>query len=242
MPRYRIDLSYRGTRYSGWQIQENANTVQAELNRALFMLLNEDIETTGCGRTDTGVHAHAYTAHFDCREIVDTQHTIYKLNCLLPSDIAISELQETNPNFHARFDAVERKYKYFIHQCKSAFADEFSYFFSRPLNVDVMNDAARKIIGTYDFTSFCKLHSGVKTGICTVYSAKWTREDNNLIFTVSANRFLRNMVRAMVGTLLDVGLGKTSQEDFIDILESKNRCLAGASVPAKGLFLWETKY
>ena len=242
MKRHRIDLSYRGSRYHGWQLQENANTVQAELNRALSTLLNSDIETTGCGRTDAGVHAKAFTAHFDCEEIDDTQSLIYRLNGVLPQDIAVSELRETRAEFHARFDAVERTYKYFIHSSKSAFIDEFSYFFPRRLDVDAMNDAAQEMIGTHDFSSFCKVHSGAKTGICTLRSAKWTEENGRLIFTISADRFLRNMVRATVGTLIDTGLGKTKRETFVEILKAGDRRKAGVSVPAKGLFLWEIIY
>ena len=237
-----MDLSYKGTRYHGWQLQENANTVQAELNRALSLLLDEEIETTGCGRTDAGVHARAYTTHFDCAEIADTQHLTHKLNGILPHDIAIAELTETKPEFHARFDAVERTYKYFIHSRKSAFFDEFSYFFPRRLDIDAMNETATEMIGTHDFSSFCKVHSGAKTGICTLRSAKWTNQDDKLIFTVSADRFLRNMVRATVGTLLDAGLGKINRKDFLEILKAGDRRKAGVSVPAKGLFLWEVKY
>ncbi|MDR2562363.1 MAG: tRNA pseudouridine(38-40) synthase TruA [Prevotellaceae bacterium] len=243
MKRYRIDLSYKGTNYHGWQVQKNANTVQAELNRALSVLLNSEIETIGCGRTDTGVHAKTYTAHFDCKEIDCTQELIFKLNCILPQDIAVSELQETSPKFHARFDAVERTYKYFIHRRKSVFIDEFSYFFPSQLDILAMNEAGQELIGTHDFSSFCKQHSGAKTGICTLRLAIWSKEDDEtLVFSMSADRFLRNMVRATVGTLLDVGLGKISHKTFIEIFKAGNRSKAGVSVPAKGLFLWDIEY
>ncbi|MDR2425552.1 MAG: tRNA pseudouridine(38-40) synthase TruA [Prevotellaceae bacterium] len=244
MIRIKIDLSFKGTNYHGWQIQENANTVQEELNRALSLLLRENIETTGCGRTDSGVHARQYIVHFDCKKgQVDFQNIRFKLNALLSKDIAINAIQETYPGFHARFDAVKRTYKYFIHNHKNPFFNELSTFVPHDLDLTAMNHAANLLLGTKDFTSFCKLHSDVTNNRCTVYEARWETIDNQYVFTISANRFLRNMVRAIVGTMLDLGRNKINGcKSFQEIIDAQERCTAGVSAPACGLFLWEVKY
>jgi tRNA pseudouridine38-40 synthase len=241
MTRLRIDLSYKGTNYHGWQIQENACTVQEELNRALSVVLREDTTTTGCGRTDTGVHARRYTAHFDsAARIDDLQNLRYKLNMILSKDIAVNSVSKTYGGFHARFDVVKRTYKYFIHTAKNPFLDELSTFMPNPPDIEKMNAIAALLPGKQDFTSFSKLHTDVSNNLCTVFDAFWTQDDDKYIFTISANRFLRNMVRALVGTMLDAGKDKTV--DFAEIIRAKDRCAAGMSAPPQGLFLWDNSY
>lgn len=246
MPRYFIQLSYNGAAYHGWQVQENANSVQAELNKALSTYLREAIETLGAGRTDTGVHARFYVAHFNSisEELdKDIPHFLYKLNCLLPQDISVFALKKTRDDAHARFDATARTYKYYISQVKNPFLNELAYPLYIPLNVAAMNKAARLLYEYADFTSFSKLHTDVKTNNCKVTFAEWTKEaDNTLVFTITADRFLRNMVRAIVGSLLEVGKGKISIEEFRQVIEQKDRGKAGMSVPAKGLFLTDISY
>lgn len=244
MVRIRIDLSFKGTNYHGWQIQDNARTVQDELNSALSVLLRENVETTGCGRTDSGVHARHYTVHFDCRTApADAAHFRFQLNSILSKDIAINSVEETYPGFHARFDALKRTYKYFIHTGKNPFLDDYSSFVPYQLDLLAMNSAAKLLLGKKDFTSFCKLHSDVTNNHCTVYEAVWEIIDNQYVFTISANRFLRNMVRAIVGTMIDVGRQKIADNDaFQQIIDAKERGSAGISAPACGLFLWEIQY
>ncbi|MDR2286061.1 MAG: tRNA pseudouridine(38-40) synthase TruA [Prevotellaceae bacterium] len=241
MARIRIDISFKGTDYHGWQIQENAFTVQEELNRALSTVLRENIETVGCGRTDTGVHARQFTAHFDCvNRIDDFDYLKFKLNTVLSKNVAVHDICTTYQGFHSRFDAVKRTYKYFIHTSKNPFKNEYSTFFPYSLDMNLMNEAATLLIGNKDFTSFSKLHTDVVDNYCNVYDAEWTQANGEYVFTISANRFLRNMVRAIVGTMLDVGRNKTS--DFAGIIEAKDRNSAGFSVPPQGLFLWENVY
>lgn len=246
MPRYFIQLSYNGTAYHGWQIQENANSVQTELNKAMSTYLRESIETIGAGRTDTGVHAKFYVAHFNSiNEELDNHipHHLYKLNCLLPQDISVFQLKKMHDNAHARFDAASRTYKYYISQAKNPFLQEFACPLYIPLNIDEMNKAAQLLFEYIDFTSFSKLHTDVKTNNCKVTFAEWSKEnDNTLVFTITADRFLRNMVRAIVGSLLEVGKERISIEEFRQIIEQKDRQKAGASVPAKGLFLTNISY
>ena len=246
MPRYFIQLSYMGTAYHGWQVQDNANSVQAELNKALSTYLREAIDTLGAGRTDTGVHAKSYIAHFDSvNETLEEnipQH-LYKLNCLLPQDIAVFGLKKMHNDAHARFDATSRTYKYYVNQTKNPFLNETSYPLYVPLDVEAMNKAAQLLFKYADFTSFSKLHTDVKTNNCKVTFAKWEEGDNDtLVFTITADRFLRNMVRAIVGSLLEVGKGKISVDGFKKIIELKDRQKAGMSVPAKGLFLTAISY
>ena len=246
MYRYFIQLSYNGAAYHGWQIQENANSVQAELNKALSTYLRESIETIGAGRTDTGVHAKFYVTHFDsASEELDnnTAHHLYKLNCLLPQDISIFGLKKMHNDAHARFDATARTYKYYISQTKNPFLNELSYPLYVPLDIEEMNKAAQLLFEYIDFTSFSKLHTDVKTNNCKLAFAQWAKEaDNTLVFTITADRFLRNMVRAIVGSLLEVGKGNISVEEFRQIVEQKDRQKAGISVPAKGLFLTDISY
>ncbi|MDR1593400.1 MAG: tRNA pseudouridine(38-40) synthase TruA [Prevotellaceae bacterium] len=241
MTRIRIDISFKGTDYHGWQIQENAFTVQEELNKALSTLMRENIETVGCGRTDTGVHARQFTAHFDCvNKIEDFDYLKFKLNTILSKNIAVNGICTTYPGFHSRFDAIKRTYKYFIHTSKNPFKNEYSTFVPYSLDMNLMNDAAALLTGNKDFTSFSKLHTDVADNYCNVYEAEWTQTGDEYVFTISANRFLRNMVRAIVGTTLDVGRSKIT--DFAAIIEAKDRNRAGFSAPPQGLFLWENVY
>jgi tRNA pseudouridine38-40 synthase len=241
MTRLRIELSFKGTDYHGWQIQANAFTVQEELNKALSAILRENIETVGCGRTDTGVHARQFTAHFDCSNNTDDfDYLKFKLNAILSKNISVNNIVKTYPGFHSRFDALKRTYKYFIHTSKNPFMNEYSTFVPYPLDVKLMNKAAALLPGNRDFTSFSKLHTDVADNYCNVFEAGWMQNDDKYVFTISANRFLRNMVRAIVGAMLDIGRGKIS--DFAGIIDAKDRSKAGASVPPQGLFLWENLY
>lgn len=244
MSRFFIFIQYKGTNYHGWQNQPNAVTVQQVLEEKLSVLLREKIETTGCGRTDTGVHASEFAAHFDTDNLLPeaSAHFLYKINSLLPYDISVYNLLKVKPQAHARFDAISRTYEYHISTTKDPFAREFSYFYPWELNIPLMNDAAAKLKEYTDFTSFSKLHTDVKTNNCKIIEAFWAAEGSKLIFTITADRFLRNMVRAIVGTLIEVGKGKISIPDLSNILEKKNRSEAGISVPAHGLFLKKIKY
>lgn len=238
--RYFLKLAYDGTAYCGWQIQPNGNSVQAELEKALAIVLGAPVKITGAGRTDTGVHASEMFAHFDsgaeltAREI---QRTIWTLNNLLPSDIAIRDISPVAPEAHARFDAVARTYQYHILRIKNPFKERYAWYWQGNLDVDMMNQAAHILVGEHDFQCFSKVHTDVTSFICEVQEAGWEATDDALVFTITANRFLRNMVRAVVGTLFDVGRGKITPEDLQQILESRDRSRAGASVPAKGLIL-----
>jgi tRNA pseudouridine38-40 synthase len=239
--RIRIDLSFKGTNYHGWQIQDNAFTVQQEVNKAFSLVLREDIATTGCGRTDTGVHARQFIVHFDTSTHIDDFDFLKtKTNTILSKDIAINSICSTYNGFHARFDAVKRTYKYFIHTAKSPFKNEYSTFFPYAFDIERMNDAASLLLGNHNFTSFSKPHTDLHDNYCNVFEAQWTPTDDGYVFTISANRFLRNMVRAIVGTLMDVGRNKIS--DFAEIMEAKDRRRAGISAQAQGLFLWEVFY
>lgn len=241
--RYFIQLSYDGGRYHGWQIQKNARSVQEEVEKALALIARETIEIVGAGRTDTGVHAACYIAHFDSnRTDMDEENILFKLNCMLPFDIAIQKIFRVRDDAHARFDATYREYKYYLSKNKDPFTFAWSEKESRALDVALMNEAAQILIETLDFTSFSKLGSDVKTNNCTVYKAYWEEIGNQLVFTIRADRFLRNMVRAIVGTLLEVGLGKITIGDFKSVIEKKDRGSAGASVAAKGLFLVDIGY
>lgn len=243
--RYFICLSYNGSAFCGWQIQENANSVQEELQKTLSMLLKEPVSVTGAGRTDSGVHAINYIAHFDCQAVIqDTAHLAYKMNAILPKEIAVHSIYQVHNTAHARFDAISRSYKYYVHTNKDPFENGFSYFV-RPDNMDIekMNLAARYFLGEHDFSSLEKVNGGNKTSICTVTHAEWVQiSEHKFVFSVTANRFLRNMVRAMVGSLLEVGSGKRQPEWIGQMLAQKNRCAAGQSVPGKALFLVEVKY
>ena len=239
--RYRIDLSYVGTRYHGWQSQPNATSVQETLEDALGKVLREKISVTGCGRTDTGVHAEYYVAHFDASAEID-EKTTDRLNGLLPDDISVFSIEHADENFHARFDAKKRSYKYVITQRKNPFLKGFAWYVRNPLDLLKMQEAANRLFDYTDFTSFSKLHTDVETNNCKIYRAEFEKDDNIIVFRISADRFLRNMVRAIVGTLVDVGKGKITVDDFCKIIELKDRCEAGQSVPADGLFLTEVEY
>jgi len=240
--RYFLELSYAGTNYHGWQAQPNAVTVQETIEHALGLLLRNPIKITGAGRTDTGVHARQMFAHFDVEKPINPDDLTYKLNSFLPPDIAIHKTYPVKDTAHARFDAVARSYQYFIHRYKDPFLTETSWYLAKDLDVDLMNQAAKILMQYKDFKSFSKTHTDVKTYICDMRQAAWKVIDNQLVFYITANRFLRNMVRAIVGTLVDVGLRKISRDELIQIIESRDRSNAGFSVPAKGLFLTEIVY
>lgn len=241
--RYFIQLSYDGTNYHGWQLQENARSVQGEVEKALAVATREKIELVGAGRTDTGVHASFFIAHFDCKaESLADEKSVFKLNCLLPEDIAIQRIFRVRPDAHARFDATYREYKYYISVHKVPFTYKYAERETRKLDIGKMNLAAQALFDYSDFTSFSKLGSDVRTNNCVIYKAFWEEMEDQLVFTIRADRFLRNMVRAIVGTLLEVGLGKKSLQDFRTVIEKKDRSSAGASVAAKGLFLVDIGY
>jgi tRNA pseudouridine38-40 synthase len=242
MTRLRLDLQYDGTDFHGWQIQPNAITVQEEIENALTRLnSNQKVEIVGCGRTDTGVHAMHYVAHCDMN-YPDLNELQFKLNGMMHKGIAITEITEAHPEFHARFDATKRTYRYFIDKRNNPFNNRFAHFLRHKLNVEVMNEAAKHLLGKQDFESFAKHHSDVNNFYCEVFSAFWTETDEQYIFEISANRFLRNMVRAIVGTLVDVGLAKIEPTEIQEIIAKKSRSEAGTSVPGKGLFLWKIEY
>jgi tRNA pseudouridine38-40 synthase len=245
MFRYFIKLSFDGTNYHGWQLQDNANTVQAELEMALSTLLSLTVKVTGCGRTDTGVHAREYYAHFDYAKQLEKEvlkDIVYRMNAILPDDISVEGLFPVSNDLHARFSAQSRTYKYYISCKKTPFLKMYSWNVYGDLDMDKMNAAAAILFEYKDFTSFSKLHTDVKTNNCRIMQAAWTEEKGMLVFSINADRFLRNMVRAIVGTLLDVGKGKLTIDDFRKIIEGKNRSDAGSSVPARGLFLENIEY
>lgn len=241
--RYFIELAYRGTNFHGWQVQPNAQSVQESLEKALSVITREPISVTGAGRTDTGVHASYFVAHFDSeKKELDHPDFSYKLNSFLNKDIVIFKLSKVGSGAHARFDAISRTYQYHLNLKKDPFALETSWqIFGQP-DVQLMNEACRILFEYADFTSFSKLHTDVKTNNCKIYFAEWVQSGLNLVFTVKADRFLRNMVRALVGTLLEVGLGKIDLAGFRQIIEQKDRGMAGLSVPAQGLFLTDIEY
>ena len=240
--RYFIELSYNGKKYHGWQIQPDVISVQEKLNKAVSTILQQKIEVVGAGRTDTGVHASQMFAHFD----VDSElkgDTSHKLNSLLPADIVVYKVFLVDDEKHARFNAISRSYEYKIWLGRNPFLLDFSWqIHSQNLDVSLMNDASKLLLEYTDFQTFSKVKTDVYTYNCDVMEAVWKQNGNELVFCITANRFLRNMVRAIVGTLVDVGLGKITKEDFRTIIESKNRGNAGLSVPAKGLFLTKIKY
>lgn len=241
--RLRLDLQYDGTGFFGWQIQPDVISVQGTIEDVLTRLNSGNpVEVMGCGRTDTGVHAFHYVAHCDFSFKGNLTDLKWKMNTMLPSSIAILSIESAEEHFHARFDARFRTYRYFIHQVKSPFEKSFSYYYPHTLDVEAMNKACSFIIGQKDFTSFSKLHTDVKTNDCEVTGAMWVKEGNKIYFEITANRFLRNMVRAVVGTLLLVGEGKISPEEVAAIIERKDRGEAGRSVPGCGLFLWRIEY
>lgn len=240
--RYFLILSYQGTAYKGWQIQRNAPSVQATIENGLSAILRSEIHITGAGRTDTGVHASYYVAHFDSDSIADEADFIYHLNSILPKDIAATEIKKVRDDAHARFDAIEREYTYRIVNRKDPFLRELSWQYYAMLDMQAMNEAAAHLLAFDDFTTFAKLNSANKTNICHVTHAQWERTDNGMTFVIRADRFLRNMVRAITGTLVEVGRGKMTPNEFRNIIAAKDLSLSGSSAPAQGLFLSNVKY
>ena len=243
MKRYFIHLAYNGSNYCGWQIQPHSPSVQETLEHCLRLKLGQPVSLTGCGRTDTGVHARNYYAHFDLdTEINDCEELSYRLNVFLPPDIVVYRICPVQENAHARFDAVSRTYHYYITRTKNPFHQQDAYDFHGDLDVEKMQYAADLLFEYHDFTSFSKVHTQVKTNNCKIMEARWFEQDGLLVFRIQADRFLRNMVRAIVGTLLEVGKGRMTIEQFRDVIEKKDRCSAGESVPAHALFLEEVEY
>jgi len=244
LQRFFLEIAYDGTGYHGWQVQDNAVSVQQKLNEALHQILRYPIETIGAGRTDTGVHARQLFVHLDIPKgrIQDESRFLHSLNSLLPPDIAANRIFSVDNEAHARFDATERAYEYHIHFRKNPFLIHKSWQLRELPDVAIMNNAATFLIGTQDFACFSKSHTQVYTNICTVTQAYWQKTDNGLVFHITANRFLRNMVRAIVGTLLDIGLQKKTPESIMDIISSMDRSKAGFSVPAHGLYLTKIVY
>lgn len=241
--RYFITLSYDGTAYHGWQIQPHSLSVQEELQKALSTLLRKPMEVVGAGRTDTGVHARKMIAHFDTDTEVDCPQLVYKLNKLLPKDIAVQQVEQVANDMHARFSAKSRTYHYYIHLTKSPFLRAYSWQVYANPDFELMNQAARVLMEYKDFTSFSKVNTDTKTNDCTITEARWDRVgEDQWRFTVTANRFLRNMVRAIVGTLMEVGRGRMTIEQLRSVIEAKDRCRAGDSVPGNALFLVEVRY
>ena len=244
MTRYFMFLSFEGTNYHGWQIQPNASTVQQTLENALTLILGEKITSTGAGRTDAGVHATMFCIHFDSlrNDIDSDEKLIYRLNNFLPPDIAVKYIRKVIPEASARFSAISRTYKYYILKTKNPFKQPWGWHINYPLNVSLMNTACGILKEYSDFTSFSRLHSDAKTNICNIISAEWIEDESEITFTITSNRFLRNMVRAITGTMIDIGFGKIDIEDLKKIIEDKDRCKAGKSAPAKGLFLADINY
>ncbi len=247
MSRHFIQLSYNGAPFNGWQIQPDRPSVQQTIENALRTITRHDIRVTGAGRTDTGVHAHMMIAHVDLPDRYDddfAREGLRRSLCgLCRPHIAIQTITPVHPDAHARFDATERTYRYFVHTLEDPFLTDRSWLAHGNIDFDAMNTAATLIIGRRDFTSFSKLHTDTKTNICDIRAAAWhPLTPTRWYFEITADRFLRNMVRAIVGTLIDVGRHKTTPHDITTIIENKNRCDAGESMPGHALFLWNIKY
>ena len=243
MPRYFIHMAYNGSRYHGYQIQPHSDSVQETVEKCLSLKLGQPVSITGCGRTDTGVHARNYYAHFDFeKEIEDPEMLAYQMNAFLPEDIVIYRIWQVAPEMHARFDAVSRTYHYYITRSKNPFHTNDAYFLYGDLDLAKMQEAANVLFEYEDFTSFSKVHTQVKTNNCKIMEARWLEQDGLLVFRIKADRFLRNMVRAIVGTLLEIGKGRMTLEEFRAVIERKDRCEAGTSVPAHALFLEDVEY
>lgn len=242
--RYFLFLSYNGTCYHGWQIQPHSNTIQQTLQEALCLILGENIETTGAGRTDTGVHASFFCTHFDSdsNDLDKKENLVFRINKFLPKDIAVKSIRKVVPEAHARFSAISRTYKYFITRNKDPFSIDSSWYLYGDMDVKSMNEACSVLFRYSDFTSFSKLHTDVKTNNCKIYSAHWEENDYFLVFTIKADRFLRNMVRAITGTIAEIGKGRIGVDDLERIILAKDRGKAGQSAPAKGLFLTDIEY
>lgn len=240
--RYFFEIAYNGKNYNGWQSQQNSVGIQMVVEEALSLLLQEKIKIIGSGRTDTGVHCEQQFFHADIQTPFDHKLLIQKLNSFLPQAIAIQAIAEVRDDASARYDAVERSYRYQITRKKNPFLEGYAWYFFKPLDIRTMNAAAALLIGEHDFACFSKVNTDVNHFICTIKRAVWEEKGDLLIFHITANRFLRGMVRAIVGTLLDVGTGKITMEDFKAIINSRDRRKAGANVPPHGLFLINVKY
>ena len=240
--RYFIQLSYKGTAYHGWQVQKNARSVQELVNKALSIVLRQPLETLGCGRTDTGVHARQLFAHFDYEKEFNTEKVLIALNGLLPHDIAVQHIFEVAETAHARFDATSRTYEYHICFDKDPFLTNFAWHIQQIPAIEQMNLACKILIDHADFSCFSKSHTQVKTNICKITDASWKMNDKELVFYITADRFLRNMVRAIVGTMLQIGKNELSLNQFVKIIKSRDRSMAGMSVPAEGLYLCKIEY
>ncbi len=241
--RYFIELSYNGKNYHGWQIQPNATSVQEAINKALSTLLRKEVNIVGAGRTDAGVHAMQMYAHFDTEAAINTQEITHKLNAFLPTDIVIKTIFLTEETAHARFDAISRSYEYKIWLGRNPFLVDTTWqIYKQKLDIEKMNEAAFMLLNYTNFKCFSKSKTDVNTYNCTITDARWEKEGDLLVFYITADRFLRNMVRAIVGTLIEIGLGKKTKEEFIKIIESQDRTKAGVSVPAQALFLTKVEY
>ncbi len=243
--RYFIRLSFNGSAFHGWQRQPNGRSVQQTLEEALSLLLREPIGVTGAGRTDAGVHASCYFAHFESERVhtKEEMHAlVFKLNAFLTKDIAIDDIFPVGPADHARFSAISRTYQYFVVRRKEPFRYQFSHYVYGEIDVESMNLASRFLLDVNDFTSFSKVDTDTKNNLCSIQDCRWDESDHSLIFTITANRFLRNMVRAITGTMLDLGRRRMTMDDFRRIVEEKNRSAAGESAPARGLFLTTVRY
>ena len=242
--RYFIFISYKGTYYHGWQIQPNSVTVQKIVDDALSIILSEKVSTIGAGRTDTGVHALFFAAHFDSLlpDLGLKKDIVFRLNRYLPEDISVISIRKVIPDANARFSAISRTYKYYISRVKDPFFDNSSWFLHGYINMIAMNEACSILMNHTDFTSFSRLHSNTKTNLCKIYEAGWEENEERLVFTIKADRFLRNMVRAIVGTMVEIGFGKMNLIDFDELILAKDRGRAGKSAPAKGLFLTGIDY
>lgn len=240
--RYFLELSYNGKNYAGWQRQNNAISVQEVLEENLSKILNNKIEIVGCGRTDAGVHAKQYFAHVDI-EKAHPENFLYRINNMLPEDIAIQKIFDVKPDFHARFDAINRTYKYFIHFEKNPFLEDYSFLLlNKTLDISAMNHCLSLILGEHDFSCFEKKGSDNKTSVCVLKDAFFEQNENGLVFTITANRFLRNMVRRITAAMLMLGLNQLSAEEIILAVLEKKELQVKMAVPAKGLFLWKIEY
>ncbi|MDR9449442.1 MAG: tRNA pseudouridine(38-40) synthase TruA [Psychroflexus sp.] len=240
--RYFIEMAFHGAAYAGWQKQPNDITVQSVLEKALYTVFQSEVPCVGAGRTDAGVHATFFIAHFDVEEKFDDQQFIFKMNQLLPHDVCVKDVYPVRAEAHARFDAISRTYKYYITQQKDPFRLDRATYIKKPLSVELMNEAAEILLDYINFKSFSKVKTQVYTYHCKVIEAFWEQNNNLLIFKIKADRFLRNMVRAIVGTLVEVGLKTKTIDDFKKVIESENRGKAGKSMPAHGLFLTDIGY
>ncbi len=240
--RYFLYLSYKGTLYHGWQIQKNAIGVQQVINDSLEMILRQPVVTIGSGRTDTGVHANEQVLHFDIDQDLEKEDFVYKLNSLLPKDIAAHKMCEVNSDGHARFSAIDREYIYRITKCKNPFLPDLAYYFRKELDINLMNSLGEFMLTCSDFQSFSRVKTDVNNFICDIRKVEWTTNKNEVYFRIRANRFLRGMVRAIVGTMIDVGTGNCSKQEFVEIVASKDRRKAGSAAPPHGLFLNSITY